>query len=1333
MKRVLHRLALGIGLTIAAGTNAIAWDTRVIACPPDQTEPCDPTWLSIYRGGASPYIAEHTGISDLSLRMLGLRDIFGKQGTAARSAVDLNASWLRREHFEGSIRFGDDPDGETVLEERRLPAPANYTGVPDYSYSVLDWINKNSFCPPFGPGDYPAACHHFVGWLGGFNSPHFGSQAEAMYKRYHTLALDIAARARELRLRLGTGPEAEAHEDIVKEIELEALSFEGFAQHFLQDRWAMGHMWERWGAGDAAQLGVSRSGTHEKFLIGIGAVAGLLHGTEAVVNDPYGIVQSVDNVTGIRGVLDAADPMSSPVVRNGVVVPMQWRHTSQGEGAPTVSGVGDERFNDVYVEHLTGTGRFGSGYGGLTQRDRDLPFSAIQQFNEMMTCSKAGWAEIVRTFGQNPQGGYGAHKAPLAADAPTFAINDNPLCWDMWATNASIYTGLMDDNAVPLQYVAMLAGRSFFATAALSRAGLLEMAGKMWIRKFLAPNATDLATGGIGELAGIKTADKYQLPNFVMPASVTRLEEENDTGIDRRTLYGLFNRAHSDYWCEELETRLEDLRGSEEEHEQQVCRYLADFAYRGTTPGYEGQQSRQREHEGEPVRSICSVYGLSDAERRDAIPQYLRPGYVPMENPEEDARAYSPPAVGHWCDRVPVLELADARDLANADVVVNIEPGQTDVEMAGLNLIGPDHEGKSTDEAHGSLTLYNEEGFAIADIVAFDTWTDTELKFTLPDHFGADWRTGDFRVEIKRRDGTDSVGRFFLRISAEPPEIESVRATHSSDAYYDTEENIFRPLPYGTVTVEVTFKSDMKTDNNRQPATFLIDQQPLSGGWEDARTWKGTFDHSVKFSSELRSLSIMAQTKAGGWTDTDGETDGNQPDTTHKLLLGTVPPYLVSLTATADGDTIYEATWHGGEDLLQVENVSADELDDVRRTLDLSTTETLPGSGALQLTMTFSTPLAGAPMVTVEGNYAQVTGADSVWTASLDLGALGDIGNAQVEVTGVTGPGLSFDGNPRTQTHYNSESAHWRRYEDGRTTRDARTGGPDRWHILGTPPSISFVIVLDGSGSMDDEDGRMENAKNGIYNLLNTLDDEVEVAVLVFYDCGSVDSVGFTRDFEAVRNFVAGVSPSGSTGLAATISDAREFLISASHPASGEWRAAEFTDGEETCGGDVAGELYRLHAAIAAHGKADISDGVIDQELIDDLEEEVAEEEDPSIACLPDSWESFRVHVEDGGAQLDRIRLRNARFEEEELPDGRCRLALKTETYGVYYGSAGRSGWGINSRPSDVNTRQATSSDGEADIQSLRDWAQLVRDRGTSMENAEEQITSAVERNLSDD
>ena len=109
-----------------------------------------------------------------------------------------------------------------------------------------------------------------------------------------------------------------------------------------------------------------------------------------------------------------ADPMSSPIVRDEEIHPLEWRHVSQPNSAP-LPGVGDDRLRDIV------RGQFGAGYAyyetsllnavGIGQGNMivldDRPLDVTQQFDEMMTCSMAGWAEVIRTFGQY-DGGYGA-------------------------------------------------------------------------------------------------------------------------------------------------------------------------------------------------------------------------------------------------------------------------------------------------------------------------------------------------------------------------------------------------------------------------------------------------------------------------------------------------------------------------------------------------------------------------------------------------------------------------------------------------------------------------------------------------------------------------------------------------------------------------------------------------------------------------------------------------------------------------------------------------------------------------------------------------------------
>lgn len=715
----MRRLAI---LTIALlPLPAAAWDTRVLLSD---------EWLSAYGEGQSPYLAEHTTISDLGLRQLGLKDIYGKSGSAAMDLVDLNASHFRFRQLGAKLKRGDDPT--TLLEERRIPAPAHFTELPDYSYAIHDWLNKNETCPALPSRD--PKCHVFAtGWLGALNAPHFGTQAERMYKRHHGIALDLAARAEYLRGQL-TDTERRAYEDVLKEAELEALVYEGYAQHFLQDRWAMGHMWERWNGGDFAQA----SSTNVWVNLGIGAIAGLIHGAEAVIND-----RGRDGPVPLRGVINSADPMSSPIVADGASQPMRWRHTARA-GDVTYPGVGDERFNDMQ------TGNVGAGYGDVTG---DVPLDVAYQFDSMMACSKAGWAEVIRTFGEN-DGGYGSQQVRLAADAPGFEIGEQLDCWDMWATNESLYLGLVDGD-IPIRSLGALT--LALPDIAVDRANLVRFAWNLWRRARSEPNGTDMARGGIGTFQGAKHGGQYRLPDYVEPPDLNALPETAENGVDKQTIMGVFNRAHADHWCGRIEEIVTELRGSDVPREQEVCQYVADLAYNGTELSYQGVQRRERQWQGQTIRSLCAVHGFNEENDGDTNPFHLDQGYVNYEPPAGPEPRYTSVPVKNWCNKLPVIGLPYDAELRNQNVVTEISVDEQYLQLSGWNFgrtagrvfaIGPDGAERRLGQA--------------------DDWSDNVIELTIGEfEFASE---AEYRLILERADGVRSVGLFKLRVKekAEP-------------------------------------------------------------------------------------------------------------------------------------------------------------------------------------------------------------------------------------------------------------------------------------------------------------------------------------------------------------------------------------------------------------------------------------------------------------------------------------------------------------------------------------------------------------------------------------
>ena len=112
----------------------------------------------------------------------------------------------------------------------------------------------------------------------------------------------------------------------------------------------------------------------------------------------------------------------------------------------------------------------------------------------------------------------------------------------------------------------------------------------------------------------------------------------------------------------------------------------------------------------------------------------------------------------------------------------------------------------------------------------------------------------------------------------------------------------------------------------------------------------------------------------------------------------------------------------------------------------------------------------------------------------------------------------------------------------------------------------SVAILLDASGSMADN-GRMDEAKASARAILAKMTGDTEVALIVFYDCGSISvAAPFTTDPSVISAALEPVQPSGGTPLGAGIDFAQAYLES---EASGAPRLVVLTDGEESCGGDL--------------------------------------------------------------------------------------------------------------------------------------------------------------------
>lgn len=392
--------------------------------------------------------------------------------------------------------------------------------VPDESFSVTDWVGGNEVCPlsdidgAFAPAagsasDDPGqlSCHDYLMALATLNVGHFAPGSRGMYEYYHDLAL---SRIRQCKSDLSfipqfyrhTGdwePVSSANDTELHECEREAFTYEMFAQHFMQDAWATGHMWHAWGHAQLSEYSpvintipdvVSDTPTPpaenlqgRRALIAMmtGAFRGMIHGDKSVVTRllkdgsllrEWPTVQWILNQSPLlNGALSdlAEDPLSAPTYLPSFLsapvddpsltkpVNVSW-HNSSGLIAP---GAGDDYANLVLTEGSNGSDTY------------------AEQRNRLLMCTAKSMRDVYDA-GPQAHGVAGVFSGAFPFDS--FDIGTQ--CWDQRATNASMYGSVAP---VRISYEPFLFGKDaeqLFGIA--NKAVLAEKAGAVQL-----PNLND--------------------------------------------------------------------------------------------------------------------------------------------------------------------------------------------------------------------------------------------------------------------------------------------------------------------------------------------------------------------------------------------------------------------------------------------------------------------------------------------------------------------------------------------------------------------------------------------------------------------------------------------------------------------------------------------------------------------------------------------------------------------------------------------------------------------------------------------------------------------------
>ncbi len=367
----------------------------------------------------------------------------------------------------------------------RLREIGEVTQLPDMSYSLQDWARANSDCPLDEADLDGDSCHNFLGHLGALNSTHFLPQAQDWYMHLHGIALERAEACAAI------SSAGEHYEQTVLTCEKQALVVEAVAQHYLQDAWSSGHMWERWGSPDLETFDGKVANA-----LAVGSFAGTWHGAKAVL----------DRSPLLPGQWD--DPMCAHAPTN------PWGDVAYlGTDGDLHPALGD-LFWYVVVQ--------GGDYA--------------HQLDSLTTCSVAGMAEVYQATGQ-------AH-GPLDTVVDTEALYGEA-CWGQRVTNAALGVGsLVHKGATPNQTAfggtpeSEKAREAYgFAIATLLSAVLVpkgfsldslsrkefrrdasELHALVGFNAKLNGKGTQLASGGLPRLLGAEANGHYQgLPEWADP------------------------------------------------------------------------------------------------------------------------------------------------------------------------------------------------------------------------------------------------------------------------------------------------------------------------------------------------------------------------------------------------------------------------------------------------------------------------------------------------------------------------------------------------------------------------------------------------------------------------------------------------------------------------------------------------------------------------------------------------------------------------------------------------------------------------------------------------
>jgi hypothetical protein len=385
-------VAIWLALTTAVlAPPASAWD---VACQNEVGEKCDdPFAIAQTFWGPLPR-AEHRLLLDTTFNISGLPQTLRDEFTVDVFALDKTIEGKHGATYPSVRPVLIDAERRRT---RRLSIPG-MANLPDFSYALWDLGSGNELCPPHpAVGADALDCHNYETHIGWLNSNHMLPQSRKWYEHLHALALTQAAECKRQTDAVPTALRAR-YEPYLLACEKQALMLEGVGQHYLEDSWSSGHLWERWGGTEEADFGNDRA-----LGFAVATFTGLIHGAKAVFDD----------TPGFKEIGPWDDPMCAPH-ENVTYVDRGVTPIEQHPGA-----------GDIFLPALAGIGAVAAG-------DRFAP-----QRHALFGCAVDGVRAVYAATGQV----HGEMGDPDFNEFDTSRSVSDDSCWAQRATNRAIAEG----------------------------------------------------------------------------------------------------------------------------------------------------------------------------------------------------------------------------------------------------------------------------------------------------------------------------------------------------------------------------------------------------------------------------------------------------------------------------------------------------------------------------------------------------------------------------------------------------------------------------------------------------------------------------------------------------------------------------------------------------------------------------------------------------------------------------------------------------------------------------------------------------------------------------